>query len=334
MDNFRNAKMDYVLKDCTMKKLLKFCFNLIILLSITGCATSHYYTMESKEFKDFDYGFDTKYVQVRNINIAMIDEGKSEKVLVLIHGLGSNAKGWIKNIPELAKNYRVIALDLPGYAKSDKGYYKYSLPFYAKVLTEMMDVMKIEKATLIGHSMGGQIAMITSLNYPDYVENLVLISPAGFERFLLGEGEWLRNAVTPEFVNDTPIRNIDINLRSNFYEMPEDAEFMVTERIQMRGAKDFNLYCYAVSKNVGAMIDAPVWDKLEKIKHPTLIMFGRNDALIPNPYLHAGYTEDVAKYGEDRIPDNKLIMYEKTGHFVQFESWDKVNQDIIDFMKD
>ncbi len=324
--------MDYVLKGGNMK-IIKFFLSLIIFTCITGCATSHYYTMESKEFKDIDYGFPTKYVKVRNVNIAMIDEGSSNDVIILIHGLGSNAKGWIKNLPELVKNFRVIAVDLPGYAKSDKGYFKYSLPFYAQVLTEMMNEMNIDKATFVGHSMGGQIAMITSLAYPESVEKLVLISPAGFEKFLPGEGEWLRNAVTPEFVKDTPIRNIDINLRSNFYEMPDDASFMVTERIQTRGAKDFDLYCYAVSKNVGAMIDAPVWDKLEEIKHPTLIMFGKNDALIPNPYLHAGYTEDVAKYGAERIPDNELIMYEKTGHFVQFEKWEKVNQDIIEFLK-
>jgi len=315
-----------------MNRILKFSLITLFLIIITGCATSHYYHMESKEFKDFDYGFDTKYVKVRNINIGMIDEGNSDEVIVLIHGLGSNAKGWIKNIPELSQKYRVLAIDLPGYGKSDKGYFKFSLPFYAQVITEMLTEMKIDKANLVGHSMGGQIAMITSMQYPDRVKNLVLISPAGFERFLDGEGDWMRNAVTPEFVKDTPIRNIDINLRSNFYEMPDDAAFMVTERIQMRGAKDFDLYCYAVSRNVGAMIDAPMWDKLDQIKHPTLIMFGRNDGLIPNPYLHGGYTEDIANYGAERIPDNELRIYDETGHFVQFERWDKVNQDIIDFL--
>lgn len=324
--------MDHVLKDFAMNNIIKFCF-ITITIGIMGCATSHYYNMESKEFKDFDYGFDTKYVKVRNINIAMIDEGKSDDVLILIHGLGSNAKGWIKNIPELAKKFRVIAVDLPGYGKSDKGYFKFSLPFYAEVLTEMMDEMKIDNATFVGHSMGGQIAMVASMNYSERVKSLVLISPAGFERFLDGEGDWLRNAVTPEFVKDTPIRNIDINLRSNFYETPDDASFMVTERIQMRGAKDFDLYCYAVSKNVGAMIDAPVWDKLDKISQPTLIMFGKNDALIPNPYLHGGYTEDIAKYGAEKILNNELIIYDKTGHFVQYERWDKVNTDIINFLK-
>ncbi len=299
---------------------------------LSGCATSHYYSLPAMEFKDIDYGFETKYVNVRNITLGYIDEGSGDQVILMIHGLGSNAKGWIKNIPVLAEKYRVIAVDLPGYGKSDKGDYKYSLPFYAQVITEMMTNLGIEKAVFAGHSMGGQIAMITAMQYPDRVSKLVLISPAGFERFLPGEGHWLTNVMTPELVHDTPIRNIDMNLRANFYETPEDAEFMVTERIQARKASDFDDYCYAVSCNVAAMINAPVWDKLDRITHPTLIFFGENDGLIPNPYLHAGFTHDVARKGAEQIPDSRLVMIPECGHFVQFEKYEVVNAEIENFL--
>ncbi len=317
-----------------MKKNYWVILLVVVAMIFTGCATSKYYKLESKEFDDFDYGFSTKKVSVRNIQVALIDEGSSAQTLLLIHGLGSNAKGWIKNIPELAKKYRVLAVDLPGYGKSDKGYFQFSLPFYATVLTELLETLKIDKATFVGHSMGGQIAMVTSLLFPERVERLVLISPAGFEKFTDGEGAWMTKAVTPEFVHDTPIRNIDINLKSNFYNPPQDAEFMVTERIQMRGAKDFDLYCYAVSKNVAAMINYPLWNKLEKIKHKTLIIFAENDGLIPNPYLHGGKTVTIANIGHSQIPDNKLVMVPECGHFAQFEKADVVNQAIFDFMSE
>ncbi len=307
---------------------------MVIAMMVTGCATSKYYHLEKKEYDDFDYGFATKKIQVRNIRVAIIDEGSSDRVLLLIHGLGSYAKGWKKNIPELAKKYRVIAVDLPGYGKSDKGFYPYTLPFYAQVLTELLTELKIDKASFAGHSMGGQIAMVTSLLYPDRVDRLVLISPAGFERFTVGEGAWMSKAMTPEFVHDTPIRNIDINLKANFYKYPEDASFMITERIQMRGARDFDNYCYAVSKNVAAMLDYPVWDKLTRIKHKTLIFFGENDGLIPNPFLHGGNTADIAAIGHSQIPDNQLILIPQCGHFVQFEKADVVNPAIIKFLED
>ena len=300
---------------------------------IGGCATSYYYTLPSKEFEEIDYTFDVEKVKVRNIEIAYIDEGTGDDVLLMIHGLGTNAKSWLKNIPSLSENYRVIAVDLPGYGKSDKGYYKYSMSFYAQVLTEMLDVLKIDKATFVGHSMGAQIAMVASLKYPEHVDKIVLISPAGFERFLEGEGDWMKDAFTIELVRDTPIRNIDINLKANFYETPDDAAFFVTDRIQVRGAEDFEDYCYAVTRNVAGMIDEPMWDKLDQIEHETLIIFGENDGLIPNIYLHGGTTESIAKIGEEVIPNNKLVMIPECGHMAQFEKADVVNKEIIDFMK-
>jgi len=316
-----------------MNKLYKFLLGAIIIMGIQGCATSHYYKLDPIEYNDLDYGYDVKYSQVRNINVAYIEKGSGENTILLIHGLGTYAKGWIKNIDVLSRHNRVVAIDLPGYGKSDKGYYKYTLDFYAQVLTELMVDLGIEKATPIGHSMGGQIAMTMALDYPDFVDKLVLISPAGFERFDNGEGDWLVNVMTPELVKDTPIRAIDTNLRYNFYETPQDAEFLITERIQLRGASDFDNYCYAVSKNVQGMIDGYVYDRLDQINQETLILWGENDELIPNRYLHAGWTKDIAKIGEDEIPNNETFLFPKCGHFVQFEKADDTNEAILNFMR-
>jgi pimeloyl-ACP methyl ester carboxylesterase len=316
-----------------MKKSITIIAGLVVIMFILGCASSRYYHLGTKEFHQIDYGFPLERVKIRNIEIGYIDQGSSDQVLLLIHGLGSNAKGWSKNIPVWAEKYRVLAVDLPGYGISDKGYYPYSMSFYAQVLTEFLDELDISKATFVGHSMGGQIAIIAALKYPDSVDKLVLISTAGFEKFTEGEGAWMKGVMTPELVRDTPIRNIDINLRANFYETPPDAEFMITDRIQVRGAKDFELYCYAVSRNVDGMLNEPVWDKLDKVDHPTLIIFGENDGLIPNPYLHGGKTEKIAGIGVEGIPNNRLVMMSKCGHFVQFEKWEETNRVIIEFLE-
>ncbi len=285
-----------------------------------------------KEFKDIDYTFDVKYQKVRNINIAYVDEGKSEKVLLLIHGLGTSAKSWMKNIPALSKEFRVIAVDLPGYGKSDKGYYAYSMSWNAQVFTEFLDALKIKKATFVGHSMGGQISLVTSLQYPEKVDRLVLISSAGFEKFTEGEGDWMKAAFTTDLIKDTPTRNIDMNLRSNFYETPKDASFFVTDRIQVKGATDFDDYCYAVTRNVTGMIDEPVLKKLKDIQHKTLILFGENDALIPNPYLHGGFTKDIANFAQSEIPQSELLLIPKCGHMLPFEKAEIANEKIINFM--
>jgi len=314
-----------------MKKII-YSLLFVMAVMLTGCATSQYYSLETIEFEDVDYQFDVHKMKVRNVNVAYIDEGQGDDVILLIHGLGTNAKGWIKNIPALSENHRVIAVDLIGYGKSDKGDFKYSLAFHAQVLTELLTNLGIDKATFIGHSMGGQISMIASMTYPDRVDKLVLISPAGFERFLEGEGDWMKAVYTVDLVKDSPIRSIDVNTRMNFYEMPDDASFFVTDRIALRGAKGFEDYCYAVTRNVSGMINEPVWNKLDKITHKTLIIFAENDGLIPNPYLHGGNTVDIAKIGDDAIPDSKLVMIPECGHMAQFEKADETNKAILEFL--
>jgi pimeloyl-ACP methyl ester carboxylesterase len=311
----------------------KLVMGALMLMALQGCSsTSGWYHLPVAQFDEIEYGHPVQTVMVRNIKVGYIDQGQGD-VLLLVHGLGSNAKGWSRNIDELARDHRVIAVDLPGYGYSDKGYYQYSLEFYAQVLKEMLEGLGIDKATFMGHSMGGQIAMVAALDYPDIVDRLVLISPAGFEKFTDGEGDWMRKAVSAEFVKDTTIRGIAVNLKSNFHDAPEEADFMITDRIQVRGARDFENYCYAVSLNVGAMLDRPVLDDLEKIDKPTLVLFGENDNLIPNRFLHGGRTAEIAQQGVDRLPDARLVLIPECGHFVQFEKPDETNAAVKDFLK-
>ncbi|MCP4573984.1 MAG: alpha/beta fold hydrolase [bacterium] len=303
------------------------------LMIMGGCAGSHdWYHLPALEFDEVDYGYVVHKAQVRNIEVAYLDEGSGPETMLLIHGLGSNAKGWLRNIPAWSSDHRVIAVDLPGYGKSDKGHYDYSLAFYVQVLGELLDQLGVDEAVWVGHSMGGQIALVAALEQSERVERLVLISPAGLEVFDEGEGAWLSGAVTPEFVRDTPIRNVAINLKSNFYASPPEADFMITDRIQVRGASDFENYCYAVSKNVGAMIDAPVRDRLGDLTQPVLVLFGEQDRLIPNPYLHGGWTREVAAIGENEIPGAKVLLLPECGHFVQFEKPAETNAAVLDFL--
>ncbi|MCP4547460.1 MAG: alpha/beta hydrolase [bacterium] len=316
-----------------MKYLILILIGVAALMSLEGCSGSHFYDLPTLEFDQVDYGFPTSTKMIRNIKVAYIEQGRGRETLLLVHGLGSNAKGWLKNIPAWAERYRVIAVDLPGYGKSDKGYYEYSMSFNAEVLFELMDELDIERFSVVGHSMGGQIGMHMALQRPERLQRLVLISPAGFERFEEGEGQWLERVMTPELVQDTPIRNIAVNLKLNFYDKGIDADFMIADRIQVRGAGDFDRYCYAVSKNVAGMINEPVWDKLERIITPTLIIFGENDALIPNPYLHGGLTKEIAAIGVGAIPNNQLLLVPECGHFAQYEKAEETNRSVLDFLR-
>lgn len=265
--------------------------------------------------------------------IAFTDEGRGDKTIIFIHGLGSYLQAWIKNVEDLKKDYRCISIDLPGYGKSSKEPHSGQMTFYAGIIKELMAELDLRKVTLAGHSMGGQIAVTTALLYPELVENMILVDPAGFESFTKGQKQWFRNVMTYDGVRLTTAEAIQNNLATNFYRLPKDAEFMITDRLAMRTASDFGGYCYAVVQSVSGMVDNPVIDYLQDIKVPTLIFFGENDNLIPNRFLNPGFTTTIAKQGAEKIKNSKLILVPKCGHFMMFEHAETFNKETKIFMK-
>ncbi len=301
-----------------------------LLLSLLAC--SPYKNLSKMEFEELKYPFDVKHLFLDDgRRIAYADEGSGE-VIIFIHGLGSYSPAWYKNISVLKNNFRCIAIDLPGYGKSSKEVHSGSMEFYGEVIIELMDKLNIQQATIAGHSMGGQIGIVMALKYPERVSKLILAAPAGFEEFTDGQRQWFRDVMTVDLVKLTSTQAIRSNLYANFYNMPEDAEFMITDRIAMRGAKDFENYCYTVIRSVNGMVDRPVSHLLEKINQPTLILFGENDQLIPNPALNPGSTEDIAKSGHRKIEGSRLVMIPECGHFLQFENSKLFNTEIISFL--
>ena len=300
-----------------------------------ACSTPYSAIRNIKSFDELNYKYPVKkvYLPENEFTIAYTDEGKGDNTIILIHGLGSYLRAWEKNIGELSKNNRVIAIDLPGYGKSSKEPHTGMMTFYAGIVNELVKELKLNKVVIGGHSMGGQIGMTTYLKYPQIVKGLVLAAPAGFERFTKGQKQWFRDVMTVDGVRLTTPEGIQNNLASNFFRQPKDADFMVSERMEMRSADDFIPYCYAVVQSVHGMVDNPVIDYLQDIKVPTLILFGENDNLIPNRYLNPGRTVEIAKYGASKINNSKLVMIPKTGHFLMFEKPEVFNKETIDFIK-
>lgn len=311
--------------------MYKYLFLFVSVLLLAAC--SPYKDLTKMEFDDLKYPFPVKTIQLKDANIAYVDEGTGDNTIIFIHGLGSYLRAWDKNIPELSKKYRCIAIDLPGYGKSSKEIHSGSMEFYADVVAQLINKLELKNVTLAGHSMGGQISMVFALKYPTLVKNLVLVDPAGFETFNEGEKQWFRDVMTVNAVKLTPVQAIRSNLILNFYDMPDDAEFMVTDRVALRDAKEFEKYCYAVAKSVHGMVDQPVINLIDRIIQPTLIVFGENDNLIPNPYLHGGKTEDIAKIGNEKIKGSKLVIIPECGHFAQYEKYNEFNNAVLEFLK-
>jgi pimeloyl-ACP methyl ester carboxylesterase len=312
----------------------KYVFITLIVSLMISCTTPYKKLAKFKTFDDMEYMHQVKKVNLpqNGYDIAYTDEGKGSKTIIFIHGLGSYSQAWIKNVEALKSDFRCISIDLPGYGKSSKQPHSGQMTFYAGVVNELISELNLKNVYLAGHSMGGQISITTHLLYPDAVKGLILVSPAGFERFHKGQKQWFRDVMTVDGVKLTTTEAIQNNLASNFYRLPKDADFMITDRISMRSADDFGAYCYAVVQSVQGMVDNPVIDYLEDIKVPTLIFFGENDNLIPNRFLNPGPTIEVAKYGASKIKDSKLVMVPKSGHFTMFEKSDVFNNEVVNFL--
>lgn len=306
---------------------------IVPLLALLAACGSPYPGLTTMEYEELGYAFPVKHAHLRgDIRLAYADIGQGVPVF-FIHGLGSYMRAWEKNVGTLSQSMRCLPVDLPGYGKSSKGRYPFSLEFYADVITELADSLGLKEFAIAGHSMGGQIAMVAALKYPHRITKLILASPAGFEPFTAGERQWFRDVATIDLTKLTPTHQIRANVAANFYNMPDDAEFMVTDRIALRNAAEFEGYCFAVAQSIKAMVNRPVIDMLDKIQPPTLIMFGENDNLIPNAYLTGGRTADIAAIGASRIPNNKLVMIPECGHFLQFEKPEVFNQEVVSFIE-
>lgn len=314
----------------TMKKISIF-LTITLPLLIMSCSGTRYVNSDPLPFQAIDYGFDTEILE-GDPSIAYIDEGAGSKTILLVHGLASNAGFWRYTIPKLSEQYRVIAVDLPGYGKSSKGDYPYGMEYYAKQLSSFIERLELENVVYAGHSMGGQIGITLAINYPESIDQLVLAAPAGIEKFDEGEGEWLANALNMEGIVKATEPMVRENLSLNFYRWDEKYEWMVEERVRMAKDPEMREFAYTVIQSIKAMIAEPTTDYLSLIPHQTLIVYGKEDGLIPNRYLNPGFTDEVFKKGADSIPDSRLIELPATGHMLQIENPEAFNKAVLDFL--
>lgn len=286
---------------------------------------------------ELSYFKQIKHVQVNDsVTIAYQETGKGKQTLLLIHGLGGNLSHWSRNTEELSKKYRVIALDLPNYGGSSKLKIDDSegaLVYYSQIVNAFIKKKKLKKVVLTGHSMGGQTAILTALNYPKLVAKLILVAPAGIETFTEQEAKMLSGFVNPEAIKKQNEAQVRQSFKQNFVEMPQETEALIQDRLLMPKCAAFDLYWPVIAQGVNGMLKNTVYSRLKEIPQPTLIVFGGDDALIPNKYLHPVLnTEGIAKTTQENIKGSHLEIIPRAGHLVMFEKPKEFNETIIKYL--
>jgi pimeloyl-ACP methyl ester carboxylesterase len=252
-------------------------------------------------------------------------------VLLLIHGIAGSSHAWTDVMPLLARDFTVIAPDLIGHGESAKPLGDYSLGAYASGLRDLLAVLRIEHATLVGQSLGGGIAMQLAYQHPEICERLVLVDSGGLGR----EVSWVLRALTlpgAEFLmpalfapivrswGNVVARSLyDLGLRSGGAAESWRAYASLTESANR----------HAFVRTVRAVIDpsgqtVSARDRLYlTAKVPTLIIWGDRDAIIPVDHAYATHRA---------IPASRLEIIEGVGHFPHVEAPDRFAEILSDFV--
>ena len=268
------------------------------------------------------------YVVVNGINTRYWQMGDRGSKIVLLHGGNGSIEFWLYNLAALARHHQVYAFDMVGSGRSDYPDGSYSLGYQAKFLHGLMAALKIDRATLIGNSMGGGVALVFTQLYPDRVDKLVLVDSMGLGREIsLG----IRLITLPAIVNLLrPGRwMIPAMLKSNFYDRqqlpPAWIEFRYpifaipgrNQVILRLGQSNFNL------AGVRAEVYQPIVASLAHITQQTLIIWGEYDRIIPVKHAY------VAAEG---IPNSQLAIFPNCGHHPYLEYPAKFDRLVLDFL--
>jgi pimeloyl-ACP methyl ester carboxylesterase len=270
-----------------------------------------------------------RQAEVLGRSVNYVDVGAGPAV-VCVHGLSGSWMNWLENIPQLARQHRVIALDLPGFGRSPMPPSELTIGVYCDVLIGLLHKLGIESATLIGNSMGGQISAKLAIEHPEVVDRLVLVSPAGVTTdiarnpqvlWVLKTFGWLYSAGarTASLGSDplsksAPLRRALLGVVCRY---PEKLPGPLVQR-QIAGAGTPGF-----APAVLAIGNCDLTDELERIEMPTQLIWGRNDRIIPST--------DVRLWNRD-IERSESVVYEDTGHVAMFERPARFNADVSGFL--
>jgi pimeloyl-ACP methyl ester carboxylesterase len=228
----------------------------------------------------------------------------SGPVLVLVHGLGSSKDGdWGQVIVPLSQKYRVIAMDQIGFGRSDKPLLDYKIQTYVDFLNEFLRELKVQKASMMGESLGGWISALYALELSEGghlvpIEKLVLVDAAGLKQ-------------------DKPIPNLNPSTLADMRKVMEavfyDTSWVNDEVLQKsfadKLAKNDSYTVHSILTNPG-LASERLDDRLSEIHVPTLVVWGKQDPLLP---ISSG-----ERYAAG-IPGAKLVSFDKCGHVPPIE---------------
>jgi pimeloyl-ACP methyl ester carboxylesterase len=280
------------------------------------------------DWREIDWREHLHSMDVRGTSVNYVDIGSGDAgpPVLFVHGLGGAWQNWLENIPRVAQERRVFALDLPGFGRSEMPRAEISIPGYGRCVDEFCERVGLEEVVLVGNSMGGFVAAETAAQFPARVERLVLVSAAGVSitnlmrrpvqtwgRVAAALGSYgaanTRAAITRPVVRHLALGFVmrhPTRLRAD----------LCWEQVHAAGTPGFR-------DALDALLDYDFRDRLGDIACPTLIVWGKEDMLVP--------VRDADEF-ERLIPNARKILMNDTGHVPMLERPVKFNDCLMEFL--
>jgi pimeloyl-ACP methyl ester carboxylesterase len=259
----------------------------------------------------------SKEVLVFGQKIHYLEAGTGPTV-ILLHGLGGSTQVWQFNIAALAEKYHVVVPDQIGFGKSDKPLVNYRIRTYVDFLDQFCKQLKIDRATLVGNSMGGWIAAMFTASFPDRVDKLVLVDAAGYAppkdldtRIFFG-------------LNPTTREGMKVLVAKVFYNKAFQTDAAIDMAIAARLAAGDGYTINSITESIIRGEDF-LDDAVKTIKRPTLLIWGRQDGLVP--------LTDGERLNKD-IAGSKIVVFDQCGHVPNLEKPGEFNAALLKFLSE
>ena len=265
-----------------------------------------------------------KFVDLNGRSTHYVEAGTGEP-LILIHGFNMDLNTWMNNMEFLGAGHKVYALDLWGFGYSTRQPLDYGFELFVEQVHLFMETVGIEKATLLGHSMGGGTAIAYTARYPERVDKLILIDPVGLPFKMALRSKLFTLPLLPEFMLGL---NNDYLRRKNLAEiwlynpklLTDETYTIWSEFQKVQGTTAILLEI--LRKDFFQELESEV-NQLAETEKPILLTWGRQDAAVP---LHVG--QEMRR----RFKESTFKIFEDCGHMPNFECAEEFNQLVADFL--
>jgi pimeloyl-ACP methyl ester carboxylesterase len=280
------------------------------------------------DWRKVDWASRLHQVEIDGRPVNYVDLGSGDREpIVFVHGLGGQWQNWLENLPRAAQERRVIALDLPGFGLSAMPRDEITISGYGRAVEALCDRLDLGQVDIVGNSMGGYISAEVAIQFPERVDQLLLVSAAGITSAELAHRPMLtlgRIAAAVATYGAAQHRQLAARPKSRHMSL----QLVARHPSLLKGDLAYEGFFKGTGKPgfqdaLRASLDYDFRDRLPEIRQPTLIVWGEKDSIIP--------VRDANEF-ERLIGDSRKVVMKDTGHISMAERPATFNDLMMEFL--